>query len=196
MKVDRPFISLSIKPFLFASDDQLSHLQKKYIALSRRHHPDLLSAAPQDERDANEAQLSQINRDHAVLKNVWTRLECVLDVARPDLDSLPTATASKAPPELAASYFELQELWSSADKHSPSVRLETENFISKVQTCLKLAEESVTEMLRPFPYSNEPLVESDQTPWSLHDLQKIRLAYQGVKYYKSFLKDLLRQAPL
>lgn len=85
-------------------------LQRRFYELSRRHHPDFHQAAPPAERAAALERSALVNAAYRSLRDPIARAEYLvqLEEGRPSRES--GQERPKAPPELLAEMFEIQEV--------------------------------------------------------------------------------------
>jgi curved DNA-binding protein CbpA len=186
----RPFSTLGLKPFLFASDADRSQIQTQYIRLSRQFHPDRAPAG--EARTQAEALSARINRDAALVRDFWKLVE---EVAHPTLEhgaqnETPPPARGGPPPDLAEEYFEIQEAIADG---SPEARSQINAFTAKIESRLVQSEKAVIDFAKRFPYSG--LGDGDE-PWTSSDLEQLRALLRTLRFDRSFLRDISAKFPL
>lgn len=179
----RPFSTLHVKPYLWAAPEDVAILHREFLKLSRKFHPDLLVNVSEETRSLQEAAASQLNTDYAKLKDFWKLCESVTHgVSVPQRAQKPST-----PPELAADYFELQELW---DENPEKAQTAVRNFVAKVQGELESAEAKIKTFAARFPFQG---LGDALAPWSTADLETLNGFLQKLRYYRSFTQDMARK---
>lgn len=178
----RPFSTLGVNPFLFATEKDLSTLQSEFHKRSRQYHPDRFLRASDEEKQEAEARSAQLNADYSQLKDPWELINSVIES-----DSMPAAAKSGPPPDLAADYFELQETLEERPQEAVKA---LEDFLKLVSDKRVAGEEKIMTEAQRFPFSG---LGEAPAPWSASDLDRLRAAVVQLRYYKSFENDILRR---
>jgi molecular chaperone HscB len=87
-----------------AIDD--SELQRRYIELSRQHHPDFHARSDEATRQTSLDLSSTLNQAYRTLRDRFARARYLIDLELPDLDD---AEKKKIPPTLLLDVMEMQE---------------------------------------------------------------------------------------
>jgi curved DNA-binding protein CbpA len=182
----RPFSTFELKPFLWVSSDEFSQIQKKYLTLSRAHHPDRIAQDDEAAQSKAEEISSRINYDFSLLKDFWKLVEVVLAEGLKNA-TCPVRKTQSSPPELAEDYFELQEKLSDLPRGAREATELLNTFKSKVKAILAQKEKSVTEFAARFPFQG---FGASTAPWKDSDLLKLQDLLEQVRYYRSFLRDI------
>jgi molecular chaperone HscB len=84
-------------------------LQRRFYELSRRWHPDFHQAAPPDEQARVLEESARVNAAYRALRDPLTRVEYLIRLEEGRETKEGAAVKPKAPPELLAEMFEIQE---------------------------------------------------------------------------------------
>lgn len=182
----RPFTTFELKPFLVATPDDLAQIQKKYLLLSRQHHPDRVSQSDTHAQEQAEDISSKLNFDFSQLKDFWKLVEVVLSQGLQNA-ACPIRSPHQSPPELAVDYFELQEKLAEMPKGSAEAKKLMHEFKGKVQVHLSQKEKSVLDFASQFRFQGFGV---PKAPWKNSDLLKLQDLLEQVRYYRSFMKDI------
>ncbi len=178
----KPFSTLGVKPFLWAEPAELAQIHSEFLKLSRKFHPDLLLNASEDTAALQEAAATRLNTDYAKVRDFNKLIETVVHGV-----SIPQRGAHSAPPELAAEYFELQELLMD-DPEAGKKALR--DFHGRVLLESAGAQEAVKAFAKRFPFRG---LGDAAAPWTDEDLKTLNLLLQKLRYYRSFIADLERK---
>jgi len=181
IKSPRPFSTLGLKPYLFADEQAIKDIQKQFIALSRKHHPDRFMNASDEERKLSEHLSAQLNLDFAKLKDSWKLIESVVSGVH-----VPQAKQGP-PPELAEEYFELQEAWME-DPASAGVKAKV--FLGQVEARQTEWESKILSFAKQFPYQG---LGDANAPWTQSDLKTLNESLNQLRYFRSFCSDIRRK---
>jgi curved DNA-binding protein CbpA len=181
----RPFDTLGLKPFLFASDAQLAEIQSEYIRLSRKYHPDRATPGDDQAREQAEAFSARLNTDYSKIRDFWKLVEAV--ASSQGSESITPVRFSGPPPELAADYFELQESLDEEGAQSPASQKRLADFTRAIEAKLEQAEERVRSFARQFPFQG---FGQAMSPWKPEDIAKLNQLLKELRYYRSFLRDI------
>ena len=184
----RPFSTLGLKPFLWLEADDYKAIQKRYFQLSREFHPDRMGHLSDNERQMLEATSAKINLDYSKLKDSQKLAESVVSGAH--LSSLNVdlskSAKSSVPPQLAAEYFELQEVWEENGFDSVESQKSGQIFLAKVRGLKEQSESELTVQLKEFPFQG---FGDASAPWTESDLKSLSAVLQQLRYFNSFMKD-------
>ena len=187
-RTPRPFLTLGVKPFLWADSAATGELQSIYFELSREHHPDFSSNLSDEKRIEAENKSAQLNSDYARLKDFWKLIELVLA----DAGSV-SEGKSQLPPNLAMEYFDLQDEWGESRGTPQEAEFDSRAraFYRQVMDRLSELESGIKEIAKKFPYSGKSLPsESTKLPWSTEDVAQLQKIFGELKYFRSFVKDI------
>jgi molecular chaperone HscB len=184
----RPFSTLLVAPYLWATPEQARELQRRFYELSRELHPDRFANADDETRAEVESRSALLNADYARLKDFWRLVETVAAA-----EAAP-ARASTPPPELAADYFELQEQAMELGPAHAEVRKQAEALKATLRARLLADETKVEDFAKRFPYAG-PATTDIAAPWNEKDLEELRKLLQAVRFGRSFLRDLEAKFP-
>jgi molecular chaperone HscB len=84
-------------------------LQRRFYELSRRWHPDFHQAAPPDEQARVLAESARVNAAYRALRDPLARVEYLIRLEEGRETKEGAVVKPKAPPELLAEMFEIQE---------------------------------------------------------------------------------------
>jgi molecular chaperone HscB len=84
-------------------------LQRRFYELSRRWHPDFHQAAPPDEQARVLEESARVNAAYRALRDPLTRVEYLIRLEEGRETKEGAVVKPKAPPELLAEMFEIQE---------------------------------------------------------------------------------------
>jgi molecular chaperone HscB len=86
----------------------LAELERRFYALSRRHHPDFHQLAAADEQAAALEHSALVNRAYRALRDPWQRIEYLIALEE-GRETKQAAVKPKAPRELLEEMMEVQE---------------------------------------------------------------------------------------
>jgi molecular chaperone HscB len=86
-----------------------AELQRRFYELSRRHHPDFHHGASADEQAAALDASARLNAAYRALRDPIARIEYLVQLEEGRATREGAAVKPKAPPELLAEMFEIQE---------------------------------------------------------------------------------------
>ncbi len=123
----------------------LSDLEQRFYALSRKVHPDRFSRAPGARRAKAEDASATLNAAYRILRNPLSRAEYVL--AR---QGLRAAGSEQVPPELLEEVFELNEALDDLRGGESSMRPEVEAAYSRFSLELAAADAWLDHLFREY----------------------------------------------
>jgi len=180
----RPFSTLGVKPFLHIDESQRETLQREYFRLSRKFHPDLATGLGDDERALLEGASAQLNADYARLKDPWKLLESVVHGVR--VPAREGKQSTRVHPEIAADYFELQELLADEGPLSPAYQAKRAALRAQLTAKLTEVQERALTLSRRFPFQGAG---DAKAPWTERDLASLADILNEVRYLTSLDRD-------
>jgi len=179
------FRLLGVAPFLWSDEASLAQLQKRFVKLSRLHHPDLLVDPTDAEREAAESQSAALNGAWRGLKDFDSRLDLVLDSESPASEA-----AKAAAPAMALRWFELQEAL--ADGEAGAAQ-QIADFSKEVEAGMAQQRTQLTQLAARYPLQvSEEAKASAPAPWKAQDLAPLREARNALRYLQRLSEDLAR----
>jgi molecular chaperone HscB len=125
-----------------------AELQRRFHALSRRHHPDFYQSAPAEEQARVLESSARVNAAYRVLRDPIARVEYLIQLEEgrdtKEGDETRSMVTPKAPPELLEEMFEIEETLQDARTGS----LDDTVRAALAAQCERLAARRVTEDAR------------------------------------------------
>lgn len=187
----RPFSTLGVRPFLWATPAELRELQQRFYELSRELHPDRFANVAEDARQEAETRSAMLNADYAKLKDFWKLADAVANTAQVAAGA-EAPRSGTPPPELASDYFELQEQAAELGPRDAGVLTQAAALKTALETRLREDEARVEQFAQRYPYCGRGNAEA---PWTEADLADLRRLLQAVRFGRSFLRDLDAKFP-
>jgi curved DNA-binding protein CbpA len=183
----RPFETFGTRPFLWASPEDLSQIQRKYLALSREFHPDRVNQADPEVLEKAETQTALINLDYSRMRDFWKLVDSVLAEGL-DPSACPVRANKLAPPELTAEYFDLQERAMEENIDSSAVKKAFAELELKISSLVRAQEHEILDFAKRYPFQG--FGQFPKLPWTQDELLELKGLLEQVRYSRSFLKDL------
>jgi DnaJ-domain-containing protein 1 len=184
--VKTPFEALGIRPFLYASAQELAALKSHHLKLLRKFHPDLYVHQGPEEQKQAETQSSLLNQALREIIDPWRRAELVLRLLGKAVGSQKDLKI----PDLAMEYFQLQEALEETPQDSARLKAE---FSNKLSEELARSEKDYEKLAQPYPLSLDPQQEPRWPPTD-EELQRLLELCQRRNYIKRMIENLSPQS--
>jgi molecular chaperone HscB len=167
-----------------AIDD--SELQRRYIELSRQHHPDFHARSDEATRQTSLDLSSTLNQAYRTLRDRFARARYLIDLELPDLDD---AEKKKIPPTLLMEVMEMQEkVFEAQSEQDPERKTKVNAELETIESGMKQKMEDLSgdlDRLASEWDSTEP-----DSPERIDILKRLNLLLNTRNYLRTLISTI------